>query len=127
MAEYTVQRNRELKQALRMALGRRDCLTLDDCYQAAVSMPATRFWVGERRAADVLGEMRRGRQFRNMKPKTRAMYEELHRRATAFLRKHPSATMADAAFEAVNSPAPEFYLTPKSARVILSRARNHSL
>lgn len=127
VAEYAAQRNQELKQALRTALGRRDCHTLEDCYKAAVAMPASRFWVGERRAADVISLMRRGRQLRNMKPKTREMYMELHRRAMAYMRANPQAGIAEAAFEAVNSPAPEFYITPKSARVILSRARNRSL
>lgn len=122
-AEYTAQRNEELRRALKRAILSPDSRSLDHSYELAVATPASRFWVGERHAADILNAMKRGKQLRNMKPKTRAMYEELYRRASAYLRKHPAASMAEAAFEAVNSPAPEFYLTPMSAKVILSRAR----
>lgn len=125
VAEFGKQRNEELLAAFRKAMGDPKLRTLDDIFMAAASSPASRFWVSERRAGEVISHLMKGGSIERMLPKRREMYEEILRRTLAYMKKHPRASVTDAVFEAVNSPAPEFYLTYKSTRVILYRSRHN--
>ncbi len=67
--------------------------------------------------------MMRGVAPDNMMPQKLKMYEEILRRVEGIRARKPGHPLSDAVFEAVNSPAPEFYLTDDSARVIIYRLR----
>lgn len=123
VAEFGRQRNEELMAAFHAAMRDPGLRSLDDMFKAAAKAPASRFWVSERRATEVVSAMMRGVPLERMTPKRRDMYKELYRRALLYIKEKPGCSLYDAVFAAVNSPAPEFYLTPKSARVILYRFR----
>lgn len=95
-----------------------------DMFGMAARMPASRFWVSEVRAAEVISCMLRG-EARDPKQceQKRRMYDELFRRVVEWRQLNPGHPLSDAVFQAVNSPAPEFYLTEASAKVIIYAAR----
>lgn len=121
-SDFTEARNKELLRAVRRLVMDPSCKSMTEVYAQAVMEPCSRFWVSERRAAEVISKMLRG-QDRDWKsvPLRSKMYGELYRRVKAWREENPGHHLSDAVFEAVNSPAPEFYLTPESAAVIVSR------
>lgn len=121
VAEYGRQRNEELKRTVRRMALSGECKSSDDIFSRAAGAPATRFWVGERRAYEVISGMMRGKSIDYMKPMTRRMYNEIYARVKRLLSLDSSIGLEEAVFRVVNSPAPEFYLTAGSARVIMSR------
>lgn len=119
VCEFINDRNRELVSAYFESIRRLKSTEEQCCFRAAASSPASRFWVSERRATEVINKMMRGESIAKMSGTKRKMFVELFRRVREYIDTHPGSSVPDATFAAVNSPAPEFYLTPGSARVII--------
>lgn len=124
-SDFTDARDRELYSNFRQLLRSAD-MPLAGMFAAAAAMPASRFWVSERRAADVIGAMLRrdaDAVTAHMCPQKQRMYLEIFRRVKAIMAADRGLCMTHAVDAVVCSGAPEFYLTPKSARVIIYRIR----
>ncbi|MDE7160777.1 MAG: hypothetical protein K2O24_08060 [Muribaculaceae bacterium] len=97
-------------------------------FERLVEQPASRFYVSELRAIRVITAMRRGSLRPGSSRSRGRMYAEVNRRVERLLAASPEMSLADAVVEVVNSPAPEFYMEPASARVtvygLLRRRRN---
>ena len=113
-------RNRELRRAVAKAIAEGDNLSAEQVYHRAALTATSRFWISEERAYNVLLAFRRNTP-PPLKGTRRRMYLDLWDRVCDILDRHPGVSFIDAVHQAVNSPAPEFYLTPKSVRVILQR------
>lgn len=126
-SEFIEDRDRELMTAIRHKAMTMQPGSTSEIYGEAASQRCSRFWVSERRAAFVIGQMMRNPDFTaNMLPLRRAMFNELFSRVTEIMCLNPGISISAATFEAVNSEAPEFYLTSGSAAVIASRNRTRS-
>jgi hypothetical protein len=105
------------------------CLMQMDAYRKAVKQPAPRYYGSARQAAQVLAPMMRGNFERvdMMIPNRRRMYYSLFEKVLemsekrAFVGKPLSYIVAFA----VSSPAPEFFTTPESFRVLRSWLKNN--
>ncbi|MCH5214370.1 MAG: hypothetical protein J1E97_04195 [Muribaculaceae bacterium] len=96
-------------------------------FEAIAVSPAPRFYISEERAYQLIGHHRRtGLWPRGMFPTRLRMIKEIDRRVQLLRRADPSLTLKDAVFEAVNSPAPCFYLTSSSVRSIFYSSRRVS-
>lgn len=122
-SDFGDERDADLLRAYREVLGEVDYIRLDEVCEKVVSKPSKRFWVSEERAAEVVGKMLRGGSLAGMMPQRRAMYEEIYRRCVDRL-QGCRMPLCQVVFDVVNSPAPCFYLEPKSAKIILWRVRN---
>lgn len=125
-SDFTGERDRELYAAFLEELRTTRDIPLRELFARAASRPASRFWVSERRAADVISAMLRGANpdsVEKMYPRRREMYEEILRRVRAKMNADPTLCMTHAVDEAVCEPAPSFYLTDESARCIIYRIR----
>lgn len=123
VVEFTRQRDEELLAAFRAQLSMLGEIPLNDLFTRAAMSPASRFWVSERRAMIVISRMMKGDQLSSMNRKRREMFFEIFHRVKEILRRQPELSLTEASFRAVNSPAPQFYLTPKSARAMIYRLR----
>lgn len=123
--EYQEERDRDLLRAYRQQIGKCGYIVLDELLVKVVNMPSCRFWVSEERVAIVFSKMQNGDMLETMRPTTREMYFELHKRMLAYLRRHPDASFQKAAFHVVRQQAPKFYMTPLSAQVIINRAKRN--
>lgn len=123
VVEFTPQRDDELLKAFKSQLHLLGTIPLQEIFTRAAMQPASRFWVSERRAMIVISKMIKGDQILSMNPKKREMFYEIFRRVKSMIKDEPGITLTEATFRAVNSPAPEFYLTPKSARAMIYRLR----
>lgn len=123
ISDFTALRNRELLASFRDVLATSRGVPLRDMFGLAVKRPASRFWVSEYRAAEVICAMLRGETIDNQLPQRKAMYDEIYRRVVEWRRENPGRPVSDAVTAVVNSAAPEFYLTEKSAKVIIYSLR----
>lgn len=122
--EYEDERNRDLLRAFREVRSQMRNVSLPEVYKRVVLMPSSRFWVSEERASIVISNIVRGDRLENMRPTKREMYMEIYRRVCELRKERPRASNYDLVFDVVNSPAPKFYLTPGSAKVILHKVRH---
>lgn len=123
VVEFTPQRDKELLKAFRNQLHLLGEVPLQEIFTRAAMSPASRFWVSEKRALIVISRMFKGDRILSMNSKKKEMFYEIFRRVKATRDEEPGITLTEAIFRAVNSPAPEFYLTPKSARAMIYRLR----
>ena len=122
--EYEDERNRDLLGVFRKVLSEGDGSPLPVVYRKVVEHPSARFWVSEERASIVVSNIAKGDKLENMRPTKREMYMEIYRRVQELRKSRPKASNYDLVFDVVNSPAPKFYLTPGSAKVILHKVRH---
>lgn len=80
-----------------------------------IAMPAKRCYVGEERACDVVSSLMAGRKCLIRSEARRRMYEHLVALTTEIRRNNPGVTMEAAVFEAVNTPAPEYFISVATA------------
>ena len=123
VSQFASARNQEMQRAFRSIAASPEALSSEEMFSRLVNSPSSRFWVSEERAAEIIGRMFRGDTLKGMKPHRREMFQTLFRIAADYIRLHPGASFTDAAFHAVHTPAPKFFITPGSARTIFSRMR----
>lgn len=100
-----------------------DTIVLSDIFRNVVEMPSARFWVSEERAAIVIAKMFRGDKLEKMRPNAREMYFEIYKRVVSEMETYPDKSIAEIIFQVIRQPAPKFYLTPDTARVIVTRIK----
>lgn len=96
---------------------------LPEIYRRVVDMPSKRFWVSEERATIVVGNIIKGDKLEKMRPTKREMYFEIYKRVCELKKTRPTASIYDLVFDVLSGPAPKFYLTPGSAKVIISKIK----
>ena len=114
--EFTTERNEELLKSYRMILGKYRHIDTDVVAEELANSPTSRFWVSEERAAVVVGNMMNGKNvLDDMRPTKREMFSEIFRRTMELKDKMPHLKICDLVSKTVNSPAPKFYMTPRTA------------
>lgn len=121
--EYAEERNEDIMRAYLQEIARCDQIYLPEIFNRVVNMPSKRFWVSPKRAAIVISNMMRGDTLADMRPTKREMFQEIFRRVLKLQEKNPEMSIYEIAIEVVQEPAPKFYLTAGSARVIIYRAK----
>ena len=103
----------------------RECphINMNDVYAHIVEMPASRFWVSEKRASTIVYAISRGDKLPSLRPLKRMMFEEIYRRCIKLQKRHPSLTLGQCCEIVVAEPAPRFYISAGSAKIIMSRIR----
>jgi len=123
ICDYVEERNRDLLRAFHEVIASGAHPSVPDIYRATANSPASRFWVSEERAAVVLTLMFNKRKLPKMIKSKREMFNEIYRRAVKLKAKNPDMTMLELATNVVHQPAPKFYLTGGSTKVIITYAK----
>ena len=121
--EYQDERDKDLMRAYHEQIASCDTIVLSDIFRNVVEMPSARFWVSEERAAIVIAKMFRGDKLEKMRPNAREMYFEIYKRVVSEMETYPDKSIAEIVFQVIRQPAPKFYLTPDTARVIVTRIK----
>lgn len=124
--ELSRERRKALLKAYMHHIAVADSISIPDICARIVRSPAPRFWVTPMRAAIVLSRIIRGDPLDYMRPTTREMFFEIHRRAVELMRQCPDDTLLSISRRVVESPAPEWYLTPDTVKVLICRSRRMS-
>lgn len=121
--DYIQARNENLRRALIQCMqgGGKSVIQL---FEAMSQVPADRYYISEERAYSLINEKRRQSPLwrGKMVPSRRRMVEDIESVAIRLMEADPSLSLRDAVAQAVNSPAPNFYLTPNSIRTLLYRS-----
>lgn len=121
--EYEAQRNDDLMTVYHDTIVKAHYVSMPDIYRKVVNSSSRRFWVSEERAAIVVSAMMRGDKLRNMRPLKREMYNEIYRRVMRLREDSPHLPISQLVARVVEQPAPKFYLTPGSAKVLICKIR----
>lgn len=97
-------------------------IRMPEVYSKIVEMPARRFWVSDIRAALVISAMMRG-ETHKMQPLKKEMYEEIYKRVLELRDSRPTLTISQLCAIVIAQPAPKFYLTAGSAKIMICKAR----
>ncbi len=92
-------------------------------FEHIVNQPCRRFWVSNIRAMVVIADMLRGRDLGSMRPSKREMFREIFDRVLVMRAKHPGLSLYKLVSMVVEQPAPKFYLSPSSAKIMICKAR----
>lgn len=126
--EYAAERDADLQRAWREQISSREKIIIDDVFSSLVDMPSKRFWVSSERAGIVISKMiRMGEEnwdsfLSGMRGEKKEMYRELALRVKQKM-LNEKIPFTVAVSNTVNEPAPRFYLTPKSAKIIFYKMR----
>lgn len=120
--EFADQRNEDLISTYRRKLSECEVIRLPKVLRETVQSPSKRFWVSEERAIIVVMQMMAGNNLDRMQPMRKAMYEEIYRRTMKMKMMNPEMTFTEIVSLVIEQPAPCFYLTPGSAKVIIHKA-----
>lgn len=123
ISQLNHERDDDLMRAYLQEIAGRPHILLPEVLQAVVSSPSKRFWVTSERASIVVYNMMKGDSLDNMRPLKRKMFREIYRRVMKLKANYPQLSISILTEQAVSQPAPEFYITWQSAKVILSRIR----
>lgn len=121
--EYAEERNDDLMRAYLSQLDACKVIRLPYVFNRVVNMPSRRFWVSAERAAIVISNMMRGDTLSNMRDTKREMFHEIYRRVLERKKLYPNMSIYELSFLVVQEPAPKFYLTAGSAKVIIYRIK----
>lgn len=120
-------RDRELLKAYNSVISSAKTIKLDKVFRQIVDTPCSRFWCSEERAYMVCLKMLAGVSIEKMNPTRREMFMEIYKRVRQLRRLSPGTSFYCLVIRVVNSPAPKFYLTPKSAQVIVHHIKKKCL
>lgn len=122
--EYSKERLNDLMRAYDEYISTCAHIRMPDVYKNIVNMPSCRFWVSDIRASLVVCAIRRGEDcLKSMCQTKREMYQEIYRRVADLQKRHPEWSISELCATVVMQPAPKFYLTPGSAKIMVCKAR----
>lgn len=123
-SEFKGERERELLAAYKAQLSKRRHKRLDYSFWEAVAQtPATRFWVSVDRAVEVIRKLFRGENPNSKSKKNIEMFADLFQVVLKEKEKNPDDKLALLVERAIRTPAPQMYITPNSAKIIISKIR----
>lgn len=122
--EYREERNKDILRAFN------ECIVsaaatdnMSEVYCRMVVKPSKRFWVSEEQASKVISHMMKGNPIDHMSNNKKKMFHEIYGRIVLLREKNPDTPLYLLVEEVVSSEAPCFYMTPKSAKVIISQIK----
>lgn len=122
--DFTHERNADLLRVYRAHLASVRYVIMPDIFALVADSTASRFWVSEERAAIVVSSMLAGRPLPKMRANKREMFEEIFRRFLELRSRFPDENVSRLVSLVVNSPAPRFYLTPRTVGEIIYHIKN---
>lgn len=122
-AEYGKERVNALMKAYRAHVSDKSHIYLPAVCAAIVQQPCRRFWVSPLRASIVVSNIIKGDDLSSMSANKREMYREIYCRYCELIVHNPGMSLYRAVATVVEQPAPKFYLTPGSAKIMISKAR----
>lgn len=123
--EFKAERDRAICLAYRQALRAVESIYMPEVMSAVVRQPCERFYVSEERAAIVVSSMMRDpSSISGMRGERQRMFGEIYRRVMELRAQRPRRSLASMIREVVNSPAPEFYISPRYAQNLISKTKN---
>ena len=125
LIEYNKARLADLMRAYKEYIANIGRIVMSEAYKHIADMPAKRFWVSEVRASVIVSKLMRGENIlKKMRPSKREMFREIYRRVIAMQQEHPEMPISVICAKVVAQPAPKFYLSPGSVKIMICKAKD---
>lgn len=121
--EYAEERINALMREYDQYIASCEYIRMSEVFDHIVNQPCRRFWVSNIRAAVVIARMMKGDKLKNLRPTKREMFQEIYERVCKLKRLNPTLSLFQLVSEVVTQPAPKFYLTPSSAKIMVYKAK----
>ncbi len=122
--EYNKARLADLMRAYKEYIANISRIVMSEAYKRISEMPAKRFWVSEVRASVIMSKLLCGENVLNkMRPSKREMFREIYRRVITMQQEHPELPMSVICAKVVAQPAPKFYLSPGSVKIMICKEK----
>lgn len=122
--EFKKERDNAVVETFRRLAAQCTHIRMPQLMERLVMEPCARFWVSEERATIVVAAMMRGEEATTgMGSSKRRMFAEIFKRVKALRAENLTCPLVRLVRMVIDSPAPEFYLTPRSAQNILSEMK----
>lgn len=123
--EFTRERNNDLMRVYRHHIRKAQCIKIRDVALAIVNSPSSRFWVSEERATVVVSAILSGRGMpENIRPTKAEMFMEIAERVVQLQMLEPNKSISWHVSKVIYTPAPKFYMLPRSAMDIIYKIKN---
>ena len=123
--EFTRPRNLDLTRAYRYVMSLSSVLGHKSIGEMIVELPSARFWISEERATVVVSQLARGKNpLAKMRPTKREMFMEIFSRYRRLAPAMPDLRLSEIVALIINSPAPKFYMAPRTASEIIYRIKS---
>ncbi len=123
ITEFESERNADLMQAYRKQIAKlydeTDHIEMEEVFRRTANAPAKRFYVTPERAAIVMSQIQKGQSLDGMTAERKKMFLEIYRRVTELKMEKSYSSWRKICREVVGQPAPSFYLSPGSVKVII--------
>lgn len=121
--EYIEQRNRDLFEAFKRIIDDTPFpIRLKDVLPRTVCQPAKKFYISSRNAMEMVVRLRNG-EIIDMTPERSRLFRNIMDLVAEQELKKPGTPLRNIIEEVIDMPAPEFYLKPSSAKIILHYER----
>lgn len=121
--EYKELRDKDLMRAYREQIASQRNIHLPDVLRQTVNSPSQRFWVSDTRANIIMSRLRKGDSLPEMNGNKKRMFLEIYRRVCILSEEYPDMSLSELTSIVVEQPAPCFYITPQSAKVIIHKIK----
>lgn len=121
--EYSKERMNNLLRVYDEYLARCKHISMPEVYKTIVKKPADRFWISDIRATKVIYAIIKGDKLKYMRPLKREMFFEIYNRVMKMKEQNNNWSISKCCAIVVTQEAPQFYLTPGSAKVMICKAR----
>lgn len=121
--EYSDERINALMMEYERYIASCDYIRMSEVFDHIVNRPCRRFWVSEIRAAVVIADMLKGDSLENMHSAKREMFQEIFARVIKLRDRNPGLSIYQSVSMVIRQPAPKFYLSPSSAKIMFYKAR----
>ncbi len=121
--EYSDERINALMMEYERYIASCDYIRMSEVFDHIVNRPCRRFWVSEIRAAVVIADMLKGDSLENMHSAKREMFQEIFARVIKLRARNPGLSIYQSVSMVIRQPAPKFYLSPSSAKIMFYKAR----
>ena len=123
VCDFAHERSADLLNAYFSCIRASSYLRMPDIFKSVVEMPASRFWISAPRAAVVVSAMERGDNLARMRPNKREMFLEIFKRYRQLRISCPNLPITHIVRDIVCQPAPKFYISPSTAKILILKAR----
>lgn len=127
--EFKQERDNDLINVYRLAMkSAKYPVNLTEVLTHVVNSPSKRFWVSSERASNVISEMYAGKDLSGMKLNKRLMFREIFRivKQMKDLPQYRNCRLSELVSTAIEQPAPRFYITPESAKIIIHHIKKRA-
>lgn len=122
ISDWKAQRYRNIMREYRKYVQLVSVVNMEECFDYISRQTAERFYISEERAFVVISAILNGKQI-TTNPNRNAMFKEILVRVKKYMASNKGCGLKDAIFHVVNQPAPSFYITPGSIKMIFYDAR----